>query len=431
MQRDHPSIAPASRCPLPGLPPWQRPWAMVWLLALGQIVSWGSLYYSFSFFVLPMQASLGFSLPLLNGALTTGLLVTGAMAPLIGTLVERHGARPVMTAGSLAAALLLVAWSFVGAAPAFYLVWIGLGATLAAVLYEPAMATVYQHFGTDARRGITALTLVAGFASTVFMPLTQTLLAQCDWRTTLRVLAACHLAIALPIHACCIPPRPRKENLEVSPRVGIARPIRRHPAFPGLALWLTANSVVFATITFELVPLMKSRGVPAGLFMMAVALIGPSQVCGRIVMLIGGARITTRAAGTLTTVLMPAALLVLLFAPATTRGLCLFAFCYGTANGITTILRGVAPAELIGPTGYARTMGALAVPAMFAVALSPLAMSTLWRASGDSRPMLWAAFAWSIAGAGGFHWALRHRRHDNGPPVTDTAPAIREPGRKD
>jgi MFS family permease len=380
---------------------------MVWLLAIAQIVSWGSLYYSFSFFVLPMQTSLGYGLPLLNGALTVGLLVTGALAPAVGAHVDRHGARTVMTAGSIAAALLLLAWSTLETAPAFYLVWLGLGATLAAVLYEPAMATVTQHFGTEARRGITALTLVAGFASTVFMPLTQTLLAHFDWRTTLRLLALCHVAIALPIHATCIPRRPPQPPRETTSGTETFRP-HRHPAFAGLALWLTANSVVFATVTFEFVPLMKSRGVAPGLVMLAVALFGPSQVLGRIVMLAGGARITTRSAGTLTTLLMPAAMLILILGPTQTVGLCLFAFCYGLANGITTILRGVAPAELVGTAGYARTMGALAVPAMVAIALSPLAMASIWRLGGDSAPMLWTAFAWSVAGALGFQHALRH-----------------------
>ena len=380
---------------------------MVWLLAIAQIVSWGSLYYSFSFFVLPMQASLGYGLPLLNGALTAGLLVTGAISPAVGAYVDRHGARAVMTAGSIAAAVLLLAWSYVASAPAFYLVWLGLGATLAAVLYEPAMATITQHFGAEGRRGIVALTLVAGFASTVFMPLTQTLLAHFDWRTTLRLLALAHLVIALPIHATCIPRRPPQAPRETTAAADAFRP-RRHPAFAGLALWLAANSVVFATVTFEFVPLMKSRDVAPALVMLAVALFGPSQVFGRVVMLAGGARITTRSAGIFTTLLMPAAMLILILGPRDTVGLCLFAFCYGLANGITTILRGVVPAELVGAARYARMMGALAVPAMVAIALSPLVMASIWRLTGDSAPMLWTAFAWSVAGALGFQHALRH-----------------------
>jgi hypothetical protein len=54
-----------------------HPWVMVWTLAVAQVISWGSLYYAFSLFVVPMQESLGWSRPLLNGALSLGLLTTG------------------------------------------------------------------------------------------------------------------------------------------------------------------------------------------------------------------------------------------------------------------------------------------------------------------------------------------------------------------
>ena len=46
---------------------------MVWTLAVAQVISWGSLYYAFSLFVVPMQETLGWSRPLLNGALSLGL----------------------------------------------------------------------------------------------------------------------------------------------------------------------------------------------------------------------------------------------------------------------------------------------------------------------------------------------------------------------
>jgi hypothetical protein len=48
---------------------------------------------------------------------------------------------------------------------------------MAGVLYEPAFAVITAVFGSDARRGITALTLVGGFASTIFMPVTHLLIA--------------------------------------------------------------------------------------------------------------------------------------------------------------------------------------------------------------------------------------------------------------
>jgi hypothetical protein len=48
-----------------------------------------------------MHESLGWSRPLLNGALSLGLLSTGVVAFPVGTWIDRHGGRSVMTLGSL------------------------------------------------------------------------------------------------------------------------------------------------------------------------------------------------------------------------------------------------------------------------------------------------------------------------------------------
>src|SRR4030095_3151587 len=110
---------------------------MVWILAVAQFMSWGSLYYAFSLFVVPMQETLGWSRPLLNGALSLGLLTTGAVAFPVGAWIDHRGGRTVMSLGSLMGGLLLVAWAWVETPWAFYVIWVLIGASLAGVLYEP------------------------------------------------------------------------------------------------------------------------------------------------------------------------------------------------------------------------------------------------------------------------------------------------------
>jgi hypothetical protein len=61
--------------------------------------------------------------------------------------------------------LLLLAWSRVTSLLAFYLIWIGLGVTLAAVLYEPAFWLVATWFRRGRGRALTLLTFIGGFAS--------------------------------------------------------------------------------------------------------------------------------------------------------------------------------------------------------------------------------------------------------------------------
>ena len=83
---------------------------MLWPLALAQMTSWGTMYYSFSLFSGPMQRELGWSQPVMNSALTLGLLMTGVVAYPIGTLLDRNGGRWLMSLGSLGAGFTSSVW---------------------------------------------------------------------------------------------------------------------------------------------------------------------------------------------------------------------------------------------------------------------------------------------------------------------------------
>jgi MFS family permease len=89
-----------------------------------------------------------------------GLLASALAAVPLGHYIDRHGARGVMTVGSCAASLLVVAWARVETLPAFYVIWIGLGSAMAAVLYEPAFAVLVRWFVRGRAQALSILTSV-------------------------------------------------------------------------------------------------------------------------------------------------------------------------------------------------------------------------------------------------------------------------------
>ncbi len=395
------------------MPPLRRyPAVMIAALGCAQIVSWGSTFYAFPLFVLPLADAFGWSLPLLNGAATGGLLVAGLCAYPVGALIDRTGGRLLMTGGSVGLCLLLAAWSQITQPLALYAVWLAIGACMAAVLYEPAFAVLTRHFGADARRAITALTLIAGFSSTVFVPLIETLLGRLPWRDVLLVLAGLNACICIPIHWLCVPSgaAPRKapgasaQTREEEGR-GVMRARLRDPVFWGLTVWFTAWTAGLSGLVFQLVPYLKSSGVPTDALLMTVALIGPMQVVGRVVMLLYGERARVGATGAATTALSCVAVAILLVAPPELRWLLLFAATFGIANGITIIMRGVAPAEWLGRAHYGKLMGAMGAPMMVASALAPLGTAAIWTATGNPAWMLAALLGVALTGAAGFWFA--------------------------
>jgi len=403
-------------------------WPLVLALAVAQLVSWGTVYYSFSVLLLPMEAELGWSRTAINGALSLGLLIAGLCAYGIGSWVDRRGGRLLMSVGSVLAAMLLALWSQTQSLLLFYAIWAGLGFAMAATLYEPAFVVLTRRFPKSFRARITILTLVAGLASTVFVPLTQILATGLGWRETLLILAAINLAVCLPVHALWL-----RGDADLDRTISSAQPVdrrslmrkvARNPVFWGLALCLTAYSATFSAFVIHLIPMLAERGIPTAIAIAAVALIGPSQVAGRVVVFLFSRYLPTALTGRIVLLALPASLWLLIRFPDSTAVLFTAAVFYGSANGIMTIVRSAAVPDLMWRDGYGAINGALALPAMAAQALAPLGAALIWSISGGYNAVLWTLLAVSTIAAMAF-WSAAALSHHTVPPAEPDLPAKR------
>src|SRR5215208_5071610 len=146
-------------------------WVLVITLGITETITWGIVYYGFTVFLPAMEAELGWSRGEMSGAFSLAILLSGVCAAPVGRWLDTRGPRLLMTGGSMAASLLLLALSQVTSLVQLYIVWALIGITMAAVLYEPAFAVVTAWFERKRSQALTAVTLMAGFASTIFMPI--------------------------------------------------------------------------------------------------------------------------------------------------------------------------------------------------------------------------------------------------------------------
>ncbi|MDQ1818066.1 MFS transporter, partial [Massilia sp. CCM 9210] len=147
-------------------------WRTIGILAITQIISWGSIYYAFSIVAPAIARDVGLRGELVYGAFSWSLLVAGLASTPVGMLLDRLGGRHVMATGSLVCGTGLLWLSHCTGLASYYGAFTLLGLAMALTLYEAAFATINRKFDADARRAISTLTLFAGFASTIFWPLT-------------------------------------------------------------------------------------------------------------------------------------------------------------------------------------------------------------------------------------------------------------------
>ncbi len=385
---------------------------MITALGIAQICSWGSLYYSFPLIAEAMRRDLGWAKPDLYLAVTIGLIAASLAAYPVGAAIDRGRGRVVMATAALAAGLLLIMWSRVQSLYGFYLIFAAIGGLHAATLYEPAFAVIARRAGASgARRGITALTLWGGFASTVFVPLIQFLLDQVGWRGALIGLGLVNILICAPLYVFAIDPA-RDQAVAVAgaadrPTVTGRRAVvvaAGRPVFWALVLALVAYAAAFSILTFHLYPILLEKGLAPAAVVGVIAVIGPAQVAGRVLVWFFMAEAPVRRIGSVAVLAFPFAAAGFAFAPAEFWLLAPVALFYGAANGVLTIVRGLAVPEMVDRNAYGAINGALTAPMHLVQALAPLAAAALWARNGDYDRVMLAVIAGTLVLAASF-WA--------------------------
>jgi len=366
------------------------------VLGITQILSWGTIFYTPVLIVPLVVADRGWSIAFGMGGFSVGLLVAGLVSPLVGRSIDRYGGHVVMTIGSLIGALGLLLIVHASHPVLYVAVWMVLGVAMAANLYDSAFATLGRVFGAGARRPITALTLIAGFASTVSWPATHALLQAIGWQGTYMVYAALMAFVAAPLHALALP-RERAESTKAAAMDG-KPPAKTYPP-TGLPFLLVASA--FAAYAFvpsglsaHLLAIFMREGIDATTVVWIGALFGPSQVAARIIEFSFGRNLhplwVVRFA---LSALLCAFVLLAIFGFSAPMAAA-FAIMFGGANGLVTITRGAVPLALFGAHGYGRLIGRLAGPFLLMQAAAPLVMAfVVERASDPAALALAAAFA--------------------------------------
>ncbi|MGH6703447.1 MAG: MFS transporter [Bradyrhizobium sp.] len=350
------------------------------ILALGttQTLAWASSYYLPAILADPIARDLGVSSNWVFAAFSASLLISAVLGPRVGRQIDLVGGRSVLSFSNLTLAAGLILLGFTYSIPVLIAAWILLGVGMAAGLYDAGFAALGRIYGDQARRAITGITLLAGFASTVGWPLTAWGLETIGWRNTCFAWAAAHLLIGLPLNLLMLPPLAgAKAAVETAVKPHI--PIDRTMVL--LAFAFASAWTVTGAMAAHLPRILEAAGATSVQAVTAGALIGPAQVLARIVEASFFSRYHPLVSTRLACLTHPigAAILGLAGGGAAT----VFAIFHGTGNGILTIARGTLPLAMFGSESYGYRLGIIGAPARMAQAVAPLAFGLLIDSMGS------------------------------------------------
>ncbi|MCY4063620.1 MAG: MFS transporter [Chloroflexi bacterium] len=380
-------------------------WIIALVLAISETVSYGVLFYAFPVFIAPMEAEFGWSRGALSGAFSLSLLIAGLVALPVGYWLDKRGARLLMTAGSIGATVMVLLWSRVNTFPEFVAVMALMGFFGAAILYEPAFAVIATWFAQKRGRAMAIVTFIAGFASTIFTPLSHALLEAFGWRGAILILAVILGAITIPLHALFLRRNPADLGLErdgeansdqasESPIINL-RAVLRSRYFLLLTLAFSLSTLSIYAVRIHFIPLLISVKIQPGSAALASGAIGVMQVVGRMIFAPVEVRFSSRTMTIGVFVLLSASLAILLVGSAPWL-IVLFVALFGMAIGTHTLARPLMVADTYGAAYYGRISSFMVIFLTLAGTTSPFAAGVMFDLFGSYNPMLLLACGFSM-----------------------------------
>ncbi len=375
-------------------------YSIVLPLAIAETIVWATVYYSFPAMLLEWEKNLGWSKTQLSGAFTLSLIVSALLAPAVGRLIDQGNGTMIFSESALLGAVCLALLSGINTLWHFYLLWFFLGIAMAGMLYEACFALLTHSLGTQSKRAITMITLIAGFAGTLAFPGTHFLVGIIGWRGTMVALASIVLLVALPLFrfGC------RRAERGISQRQSVVNSevtknfqVNYKATFWLLAVGFVSIALNHGVLLTHLLPLLDERGIQSGVAIFAASMIGPMQVAGRLGMLAVERHLSTLYIFAGCFIAMSIASMALLEAGVFPFLLVGFVLLQGAGYGATSIMRPVVTAELLGSQNFGFTAGLLAVPFLGAAAAAPTVAALIWRVGGYDL-VIWFATAMAVLG---------------------------------
>ena len=259
--------------PMPSLAPWlakRLPFYYGWVVVISvSIVGFAGVAFLFGVvgvLFIPMSDELGWSRSVIPaGQLTAAFLVLG-IAPLVGRLVDKHGPRAVITAGSLVMMVCLIGLAWTNSIVMF-LVLFGIGASVHTATSQTVLAATTAKWFVRRRGMASAVSGVGAPLGFVGLPLVALwAMDTWDWRAAWIAMGMLVFLMGVPTALLLLVRTPEDvgQRVDGDPPGEALQPAARAQRSAQTEVQWTASEVVRSVSFWMLLAALVSRGLAQG-----------------------------------------------------------------------------------------------------------------------------------------------------------------------
>lgn len=373
-------------------------WWIVLASLLCTLLFSGVGFFSFTFFVTPLQDEFGWSRGVVMAGFAVWSLVVAAASPLVGKMVDRYGVKLVISLGAFISGLGLALLSMMSSLWHFYVLYGILGVGLAAMGPIPATGVVSNWF--KRHRGIAIGIASTGIGGGGFLlaPLVGYLIGSFGWRTTYLVLGALIWILVIPATLLVMKTKPSDmELLPFGAEAAEKACDKEHPAhgtaappkpLASLSFWLIsftyfASGFAIVGILQNQAPYLEDIGVSLGMAATVIGSFGLMSAIGKIIFGLLCDRISAKYASAIGITLQTIGLIILMrISPSTGVGmLWLYAIVLGFGSGSWLPTMSVLVSSNFGLTSYGAVFGMVNLVHYVGTAIGPLMAAFIYDAT--------------------------------------------------
>jgi predicted MFS family arabinose efflux permease len=341
------------------------------VLAIGQVIGWGTVGL-LAVVGVQVAADLHMDISAVFAGSSIFYVLMGLWAPILAKPFTRFGARRVMIAGTIIGAPGFVLMSLAHGPTLYFTAWVLLGTAGSATLATAAYIMLNEIAGRDAKRGIGAMMLVTGLASSIFWPTTSFLSDVVGWRGTCLVYSGMLLLLCLPLYYFGLPRRaePTDESIFAA-QPASASPIVKKSTFLLIVAALALNAFVAFGFSAVMIELLKAEGLSPTEAVTFGSMLGVMQVSARGLDFLGGGRWDGITTGLVAGSALPVAMLLLMIGGGSHLTIAAFILLYGMGTGAFAVARATIPLVFYDQAEFTKATSRLALPLNLISAASP------------------------------------------------------------
>ncbi|MFT5132267.1 MAG: MFS family permease [Gammaproteobacteria bacterium] len=378
-------------------------WTIVGVSIVGLATGWAAIgIFSFGAFIKPLELEFGWQRGEISLALAVINLTGIAMAPILGFLVDKHGARKILLPSALMLGLLTASLFFLSSNIwHFYAIWFFvavLGCATTPLTYSKVIVKWF-----DRKRGIALGVSLAGvgLGAALMPPLAQAMIDAYGWRVAYLGLSALIVFLGFPLLVLLMRNTPEEMGLgpdgdvvseeerskNILPGFTVRETVDKKPFWLMLVIFLCIGMVV-TSIIIHLIPMLIERGIDPVKAAEGQAVLGLSLIFGRV---FAGYLMDRFFAPHVSIVFMlgPAIGISILASGVTGPAVYLAIALVGMAIGAEFDVMGYLTSRYSGILSYGQIFGFLFAAFELGAAIGPVAMGYCFDITGEYTLVLW------------------------------------------